>query len=446
MIVMKFGGSSVKDAERISSVKDIIINNINEKPIIVSSALGKTTDLLIEAGKNALEGTVDISHLVEHHTTTTSSLGITTECFEALFDELLELLEGIRLIKEISPKTSDYLVSFGERLAVRVISSYLNANNVPAKYHDAWDIGMITDDNYTDAKISPKAYQNIKISLEPLKENYTYTPIITGFLGKCSDGFITTFGRGGSDLSATTIGAAIKAKEVQVWKDVDGLMTADPRLVDETRPVNYVSFEEAAELSYFGAKVLHPLSMQPAKEHNIPVRVKNSYSPETIGTIIGPHENYAQGPIKSITIKRNITLIDVCSNRMLGAWGFLAKVFSIFDKYKIPVDLLASSEVSISFTIDKTEELLSAVNEINEFAEINVLKEHAIVSLICDAKNSSAILDNAFGKLATNGLNPKVISQGASKSNIGMVFEEKDAERALCILHSSILELYREAA
>ncbi len=442
MIIMKFGGSSVGTAERIRSVNKIIANYLSEKPIIVCSAMGKTTDLLLLAGQKALlEGVVDCQEIKSNHLQACEELIINPEVIQELLSELEQLLNGIKQIREISPRTKDYLVSFGERLAVRVIATSFNQEGLKAQFFDSWEIGIKTNNKFMEASLLPEADQEINQKLGFLKTDYQFTPVITGFIGQAPCGSITTFGRGGSDLTSSIIGAALDVKEIQVWKDVDGLMTADPRKVPNAIPVNKVSFEEASELSYFGAKVLHPLSMMPAKEKGITVRVKNSYNPEALGTIITAETDYSLGPVKSITSKNDIILIDIVSSKLLGAVGFVSKVFNAFEKYDISVDVLASSEVSISLTVDKQDNLEKLVSELSEFASVNVLHNHSIVSLICNAQNSSLILSDLFLALSKEKLNPKMLSQGASKLNISLVFDQAEADRALNIAHNSLLNL-----
>lgn len=445
MIVLKFGGTSVANAERIKAVKDIIANSQSQQAIVVSSALGKTTDLLIAAGKNALKGEANIDEVIKHHVQTTEELGIGTGSIKDLLAELSELVSGIRQIKEISNRTSDYLVSFGERMAVRILAEYLSHCGIAAKAYDAWDLGIETFGEYQNAQLVPGAEESIAQKINDILKDTPHIPVVTGFIGKNAAGDITTFGRGGSDLSATIIGAAINAEEIQVWKDVDGLMTADPRVIKNALPVEEISFEQAAELAYFGANVLHPLSMRPASMANIPVRVKNSYAPEAKGTLISSKVDFSDGLVKSITRKSNITLIDICSLRALGAHGFLAKVFAVFEKYEIIVDVLASSEVSISLTIEQENFPEDAVKELNQFARVTVLKQHSIVSMVCDANQSARIMDNAFSKLAINNTNPKMISQGASKINISFVFEAAESDAALSTLHDCLLDLRTSA-
>ncbi len=445
MIIMKFGGSSVRDAERIREVAALIRSALAQQPIVVFSAMGKTTDGLISAGKAALNGVVNIDGLRDHHLRTAASLGVDTSGVEELFRELHDLLKGISLLQELSKKTLDHLCSFGERLAVRIIAGYLQQAGIAARHFDAWDIGFVSDSKFNDAEIQEETYRNVAESLREVKEAYSFVPVITGFIAKDKNGSLTTLGRGGSDLTASVVGASLQADEVQVWKDVDGILTTDPRIVPQARPVAGVSFEEASELAYFGAKVLHPLSIQPAMQHGIPVRVKNSYNPSHPGTLItaATTEN---GMIKAITCKRDVTLIDIVSSRMLGQYGFLARVFQVFAENKISIDMVATSEVSLSLTLDKGAEFSPAIEELEKIARINVSRGKAILSLIGDVRRSSAILDAAFSILQRLGINVQMISQGASKVNIGLIVEDAEVERCVSELHKFFFETEQEAA
>ena len=446
MIVMKFGGSSIKDAERVKYVYGLIKTRLEKKPVIVFSAIGKTTDTLLQAAQNALIGQVDLSVVEEHHKEICTCLDVDFLLISPLFEELKELLKGISLIKELSPKTNDYLVSFGERLAVRIISSYLSSQGVPAQGFDAWEVGMVTDSNFTEAEILPETYANILSKLGHLKESYAFTPIITGFIAKDLDGNVTTFGRGGSDLTASILGAALEAEEIQVWKDVDGIMTTDPRIVKEAKPVPHISFEEASELAYFGAKVLHPLSILPAMKKGIPVRVKNSYNPEHPGSVIVESNGHHDGLIKAITCKRNVTIVDLVSTRMLGQHGFLANVFAIFDRAEISVDMVATSEVSVSLTLNNNSKLPTILDSLATIASVSVSYEKSIISLIGDVKRSSEILNAVFSVLSKEQINVQMISQGASKVNIGFVVDSLEAIRCIAILHQYFFPQTKEAA
>ena len=262
MIVMKFGGSSVANADRIKHVASIIKAYKEKRPAVVLSAMGDTTDHLLEAADQAVLGNVDVKGVAKLHEETAAILGVEIETINDLLDELKQLLTGISMLKELSKRTRDYLVSFGERMSVRMMAAYLNKEGIPAKAYDAWDIGFISDSNFMAAELLDEVWTNIPKYLSSYAEGTdNCIPIVTGFIAKDEKGNITTLGRGGSDLSATMIGAAMKAEEVQTWKDVDGILTTDPRVCKDAKPVPEVTYEEAQELAMFGAQVLHPRIM-----------------------------------------------------------------------------------------------------------------------------------------------------------------------------------------
>lgn len=440
MIVMKFGGSSLKDAERIKHVCDLVELQIQDKPLLVFSAMGSTTDNLLQAGRDALTGVVAVDTLRTYHLNIADDLQVQVPEIEGLLQELSDLLKGIALIKELSLKTQDYLVSFGERLSVRIMSAYLNKRGIKAKFFDGWEAGIITNSDYSEADILPESYNNIQNRFADVQKSYDYTPVITGFIARDSHNSITTFGRGGSDLTASTIGAALEVREIQVWKDVDGILTTDPKIVSSAKPIPSISFEEASELAYFGAKVLHPLSIQPAMARSIPVRVKNSYNPQHPGTIIIGTQVAAENCVRAITCKRRVTVVDLISTRMLGQHGFLATVFKIFDRAGISVDMVATSEISVSVTLNARRDLSEIRGDLDEIAEVTVSHDKAIVSLIGDVKRSSEILDSVFSTLLKNGVNVQMISQGASKVNIGFIVEDSEAEKCINQLHSCFFD------
>ncbi len=438
MIVMKFGGSSVANAERIKHVASIIKAYQYRRPVVVLSAMGDTTDHLLEAADKAVEGTVDVAGVAKLHEETAAELGINIDTIEALLDELKQLLTGISMLKEVSKRSRDYLVSFGERMSVRMMAAYLNSQGIPAKFHDAWNIGFISDSNYMAAELLDETWTNIPQYLNGYKNAaYDDIPIVTGFIAKDAKGNITTLGRGGSDLTATMIGAAMQAEEVQTWKDVDGILTADPRLVTDAKPVPEVTYEEAQELAMFGAQVLHPRSMLPVRKTQTPVRVKNSYNIQSPGSLIVEHHNGKVPPVCAITSVKHITLIDIVSSRMLGAAGFLAHVFNNFLKWNISIDVIATSEVSVSLTVNSKDNLDGLVEDLEKASEVTVRTGKAIVTIICDAAHSSAILAGGFDALADEGINVQMISQGASKVNISMIVDEDEADETVRILHKA---------
>src|SRR5574344_1399256 len=287
MIVMKFGGSSVANADRIRHVADIIKAYKKDRPFVVLSAMGDTTDDLLEAADNAVKGKVDIAKIEKLHFETEQELGIDVPEIKELLGELKTLLTGISMLRELTKRTRDYLVSFGERMSVRMMATYLKKENTDAQFYDAWDVGMVSDSNYMSAELLDDVWETIPAKLNGYKEGKTNAiPIVTGFIAKDKNGVITTLGRGGSDLSATMLGAALGVDEIQTWKDVDGILTTDPRIVKNARPVPEVTYEEAQELAMFGSQVLHPRSMVPCRKSQVPVRVKNSYNIKSPGSII----------------------------------------------------------------------------------------------------------------------------------------------------------------
>ncbi|KAL8478809.1 hypothetical protein ACS0TY_030620 [Phlomoides rotata] len=455
--VMKFGGSSVASAERMREVADLILSFPEERPIIVLSAMGKTTNKLLMAGEKAVScGVSNVSDLEELafikdlHVRTADELGVEASVISKHLFELEQLLNGIAMMKEMTLRTKDYLVSFGECMSTRIFAAYLNKIGVKARQYDAFEIGFITTDDFTNADILEATYPAVAKKLHGDWISDPAIPVVTGFLGKgwrsCA---VTTLGRGGSDLTATTIGKALGLREIQVWKDVDGVLTCDPNIYHHAAPVPYLTFDEAAELAYFGAQVLHPQSMRPAREGDIPVRVKNSYNPKAPGTLITRTRDMTEAVLTSIVLKRNVTMLDIASTRMLGQFGFLAKVFAIFEDLGISVDVVATSEVSISLTLDPSklwsreliqQELDHVVEELEKIAVVNLLQHRSIISLIGNVQRSSLILEKAFHVLRVNGVNVQMISQGASKVNISLIVNDSEAEQCVRALHSAFFE------
>ncbi|XP_015895927.1 aspartokinase 1, chloroplastic [Ziziphus jujuba] len=455
--VMKFGGSSIASAERMREIAQLILSFPEEKPVIVLSAMGKTTNNLLLAGEKAVSCGVsnaseiqELSFIKDLHLRTVDELGVDRSVISAHLEELEQLLKGIAMMKELTLRTRDYLVSFGECMSTRIFAAYLNKIGVKARQYDAFNIGFITTDDFTNADILEATYPAVAKTLHGDWITDPAIPIVTGFLGKgwksCA---ITTFGRGGSDLTATTIGKALGLQEIQVWKDVDGVLTCDPSIYPSAEPVPYLTFDEAAELAYFGAQVLHPQSMRPAREGDIPVRVKNSYNPKAPGTLITKTRDMSEALLTSIVLKPNVTMLDIVSTRMLGQVGFLAKVFSIFEDLGISVDVVATSEVSISLTLDPSklwsreliqQELDHVEEELEKIALVNLLQHRSIISLIGNVEYSSLILEKVFHVLRTIEVNVQMISQGASKVNISLIVNDSEAETCVKALHQAFFE------
>lgn len=439
MVVMKFGGSSVANAERIRHVATIIQAYAEKRPLVVLSAMGDTTDHLLEAADMAVNGKVDISGVEALHYKTVEELEIDKAMVTDLLDELKTLLTGISMLRELTKRTRDYLVSFGERLSVRIASAYLNKIGIQAKFYDAWDAGIFSDSNFMAAELLDSVWQTIPKALEAYKSGASKEiPVVTGFIAKDENGYITTLGRGGSDLTATMLGAALGADEIQTWKDVDGILTTDPRIVKEARSVPEVTYEEASELAYFGAQVLHPRSMVPCRKTGTPVRVKNSYNIQSPGSIIVEKHSSKPSPVRAITAVKGVTLIDIVSTRMLGAAGYLAHIFNQFLKWNVSVDVVATSEVSVSLTVKTKQNLDGLIADISRVADVKVKSGKAIVTIICDVEHSSSILAAGFSALAKENINVQMISQGASKVNFSMICDESETNKVVQVLHKAL--------
>ena len=439
MIVMKFGGSSVANAERIKHVASIIQAYAEKRPAVVLSAMGDTTDHLLEAADLAVQGKVDIEKVEKLHLDTAKELGVDVPAIKELLEELKTLLTGISMLHELTRRTRDYLVSFGERMSVRMMAAYLQKQGTSAKFYDAWDIGMVSDSNYMSAELLDEVWENIPKALNDYKNGkQKEIPIVTGFIAKDKNGIITTLGRGGSDLSATMIGAAMRADEIQTWKDVDGILTTDPRVVKEARPVPEVTYEEAQELAMFGSQVLHPRSMIPCRKTGTPVRVKNSYNIKSEGSVIVEKHSGATPRVTAITSVKDVTLIDIQSSGMFGAAGFLAHIFNQFLKWNISIDVIATSEVSVSLTVNTKAKLDGLIEDLERVADVTVKTSKSIVTLICDASHSSSILSDAFSALNKEGINVQMISQGASKVNISMLVDSEQTNKVVQVLHSAL--------
>jgi aspartate kinase len=405
--------------------------------------MGDTTDHLLSAAGRALkEGIVSIKEIEDLHLKTIKELNLkhpVQKEISLLLEELRTLLTGISLTKELTGRTKDYLVSFGERLSVRITGAYLKSLRLKARALDAWDVGLLSDSNFTAAEPVKESWDLIPQTLCPLVDAGTL-PVITGFIAKDREGNITTLGRGGSDLSATMIAAACKAREVQIWKDVDGILTADPRLVKAALPVEEVTYEEAAELAYFGAQVLHPRAMQPCIKTGTPVLVKNSYNPQAPGTRIVASMNKKPGPVRAITSRKKVTLVDVVSTRMLGQYGFLEEVFSAFARHHLSVDMVATSEVSVSLTLDAVHDLEALRRDLARISRVEIKKDKAIVTIVGDVRRSSEILERAFGVCVSLGVQVQMVSQGASKVNISFIVNDTQAGDVVTALHKTFFE------
>jgi aspartate kinase len=438
MIVMKFGGTSVESAEAVGRVAGIVRERIARRPVLVVSAMGRTTNKLLAIGEMAVserreEALAALGEMRAYHFREASGLGVDVEV-EGHFHELAELVKGLAVMGELTPRATDAISSYGERISSIIVAAFFNKAGIPAVHVDSRSV-IVTDSRHMQA--APLfAESNAKLSATIPALARKQVVVMGGFIGATQDGVTTTLGRGGSDYTASIVGAGIGAEEIQIWTDVDGMLTADPTIISGGYRVETCSFAEAAELAYFGAKVLHPATVLPAIEKNIPVRILNSRRPEVEGTLIVAEAPPSSAPIRSIACKKNITLVNIVSTRMLMAHGFLRRIFEIFDRFATPVDMLATSEVSVSLTIDNTRALAAIREEIEEFADVSIEENHAIVCLVGEnirkiAGTTSRVFD------ALKDINVRMISQGASLLNISVVVAASD-------LHGAVESLHRE--
>jgi aspartate kinase len=431
MNVMKFGGTSMGSPKAITECAELVereIKRTGENPLIIASAHKskslKTTDRLLEAAAKAVKGDIDapFNVIADGHYEILDGLKLPRTIAEKHLAELHDLLKGIHMVKEVTPRLYDYVASFGERLSSRCFAALLKLRgHKDAEAVDAYDLGLITDSRFKNARPLPESYERIS---EIYNKNYKgKLLVVTGFIAKDKAGDITTIGRSGSDFSAAIFGAALRTKEIQVWKDVPGVMSCDPTLIKGVRPLARLSFEEASELAYYGAEVLHPATMVPAVMHGIPVRVLHTFDPEAPGTLItNKAEIDLKYPIKCIVYKEDQVLINVRSERMLGMEGFMARMFAIFERHHIVIDMISTSEVSVSLTTNVTDpqRLESVEKDLQELAsKVEILKEKCIVAVVGEGmKHSVGLAARTFKAVANAGVSLQMISQGASEINI----------------------------
>lgn len=443
MIVMKFGGTSVESQEAVARVAQIVETYVKRQPVVVVSAMGKTTNKLLEAAREAAAGRREqaltiVDELRAHHLTHGLALAGSAAAeldryIRTHFEWLDELVKGLSVVGELSPRSMDAIASLGERLSSLVVSFAFRSAGIRTQHVDSRRV-MITDDRFTQAQpLLDETYDSLRQRVRPVAE--TSVVVMGGFIGSTRDGQTTTLGRGGSDYTAAIVGAGIGAEEIQIWTDVDGMLTADPRIITGGHRVKSISFAEAAEMAYFGAKVLHPSTVLPAVEKNIPVLILNSRRPEAGGTRITAEAVPCKNPVKSISCKRNITILNVRSTRMLMAYGFLRRIFEVFDRYETSVDMVSTSEVSVSLTIDNRENLATVCEELQQFADINMEDGQAIVCLVGEnIRHTPGIAGRAFQVLEKKNI--RMISQGASLLNLGFVVSEQDLQDVVGLLHN----------
>jgi aspartate kinase len=450
VIVIKFGGTSVGNSDRVAEAIDIVSERRHLDPIVVVSALAGVTNDLVAASEAAREQKPErVAEIVRtvrqrHEDVAMRLVQQKFDFFEAFIkqldrqiEEIDTILRGIALLGEITPRASDKVISIGEKLSSVLFAYTMMMRALPAEHVHSEDV-VITDDRFGGAAPDMDATTAAaKKALLPIVER-GHIPVMGGFIGRTPAGATTTLGRNGSDYSAAIVAAAVGAEEVQIWTDVDGLLTCDPRLVPGAHVIDHISFDEAAELAQFGAK-LHPRTLEPAMTANIPVRVLNTHNPSSPGTLITRAIGASAGP-RSIARKRNVTMVHVTSNKMLGAHGFLARLFNVFEDLRISVDLIATSEVSVSVTVDERQDMEELERKLHEIAETVELIDHqsivAVVgqNLMADSRVGVRILG------ALDGIGVKMISLGRSGLNLSIVVDDAEADGAVRAIHNALFE------
>ena len=444
MIVMKFGGTSVESAAAIERVASIVRSREAHRPVVVVSAMGKTTNKLLGIANAAIEGRradyiQQIHDLRDFHSREARQVvpledrAELDRTLDEHFQELTELVKGLAVLGELTPRSIDAISSYGERLSSYIVTQAFRHFGLPSEHVDSRRV-IVTDKRHTQAAPNfPETYARLKAAIPPLTESAVV--VMGGFIGSTEDGVTTTLGRGGSDYTASIVGAGIDAEAIEIWTDVDGMLTADPTLLPGGHRVKTISFAEAAELAYFGAKVLHPATVVPAIEKNIPVLILNSRRPDVPGTRITADRVPCDNVVKSIACKRKIALVNIQSTRMLMAHGFLHRIFEVFDRYETPVDMVSTSEVSVSLTIDNPQRIEAILADLRQFAEAELERDQAIVCLVGEnIRYTAGVARRVFNSL--DGVNIRMISQGASLLNISFVVAEADLRPTVAALHA----------
>jgi aspartate kinase len=440
---MKFGGTSVADPEAIQRL--IAIVRAERAPVVVVSALAKVTDELVSVARLAEDGeTANASdalqalldrHLSVATAVTDASREPTLAAIRREFDELIGLVHALAVLREVSPRSLDAVLSVGEIVSSRIVAAALADHGVASDWVDARAV-LVTDAEYNAAAPDMDATRrNASERIAP-HTRQGRAVVLGGFIGSTANGITATLGRGGSDYSAAIVGACLDVDEIQIWTDVDGMLTADPRVVPEPRLVPQLSFAEASELAYFGAKVLHPSTILPAVDRNIPVRILNSRRPGNRGTLITAKGAAANGQLTALACKRDVTVVDITSTRMLMAHGFLRRLFEVFERFKTPVDVVTTSEVSVSVTVDDTRRLDGIVDNLRNFAEVNCEPEMAIICAVGENLRSDPML---FARAVTSldRVPLRLVSQAASRRNITFVLRDADVPHAMARLHEA---------
>jgi len=447
-VVMKFGGTSVADPDAINRLIDIVRQQqakTKSTPLVVVSALSGVTDTLVAIAQYAEDGeseraASEVQALLERHivvatAVTSMSRNRLLQEVKAEFTELNLLVHALAVLREVSPRSRDAVHAVGELVSSRIVAAAFADHGIPSAWVDARTV-LITDAEHNAAAPDMmETGERVRERIGPLVADGKVV-VLGGFIGATANGITSTLGRGGSDYSAAIFGASLGVDEIQIWTDVDGMLTADPRIVPQPRLVPQLSFAEASELAYFGAKVLHPSTILPAVAKNIPVRILNSRRPENTGTLITAEGRPAEGQLTALACKRDVTVVDITSTRMLMAHGFLRRLFEVFERFKTAVDVVTTSEVSVSVTIDDTRRLEAILDNLHNFAEASCEREMAIICAVGENLRADPTL---FGRAVTSldRIPLRLVSQAASRRNITFVLRDADVPHAMMRLHET---------
>ena len=445
MILLKFGGTSVKDQDAIAQLVEIVRGPAPRAAVVVSALAGVTDQLLgvaeSAAAGDAKQAMASIENIrLRHHSVSVvvsdperrRALGVQ---LDREFRALSEIVGALVTLRDASPRWLDAIAATGELGSSRLVAAALNARGVPAEWVDARTAIVTNEDFMSAAPDMDATLAAVRQAFEPPLSR-GQVPVMGGFVGATTRGVTTTLGRGGSDFSGAIVGAALDASEIQIWTDVDGMLTADPRIIRDAQVVPHLSFAEASELAHFGAKVLHPATILPAVSKNIPVRILNSRRPEAPGTLITGERMSAPNAhgVTAIASKSGITMLNITSTKMVMAHGFLRRLFEVFETNKTAVDVVTTSEASVSVTVEDARRLPAITAALSEFADVSTEDGMAIVCAVGDAlPSNSAAAGDILGALS--GLPLRMVSQAASRRNVTIVLRAEDLEAALGRLH-----------
>lgn len=455
MIVMKFGGTSVADQPAIERLISIVraARQVAAQPetkdwrgpVVVVSALGGATDKLLSAAADAGAGkgadaVATLKALRARHLDVAGVIGSSSERADVdrfinqEFDELERLSGALSVLHEVTPRWFDAIAAAGEILSSRIVAAAITARGIPATWVDARRVIVTGDEHMAAPPLMKETAAALATTVDPILADRR-VPVLGGFVGASKAGVTTTLGRGGSDYSAAIVGAGLGAAEIQIWTDVDGMLTADPRIVTGVKVVPHLSFGEASELAYFGAKVLHPATILPAVAQNIPVRILNSRRPQdAVGTLITRERPATELPLTAVASKKGVTVVDITSTRMLMAHGFLARIFQAFEEHRTAVDVVTTSEVSVSVTVDDARRLPEIATALREVADVTREDKMAIICAVGDGlQRDPTFVTRLLDSLGSIPI--RMVSQAAARRNITLVIREADLEPALVHIH-----------